>query len=276
MADKNFPQSQIPIRKTSELLPQIFQTEANQKFLAATLDPLVQPGVLEKKVGYVGRRYGKTYKSNDVYLDSDQTLRSRYQLEPGVVVNQDEKITNFYDYIDFKNQLKFFGNLNDRDDLTVSQDHYTWNPPIDWDKLINYREYYWVPEGPPAIKILGQAQNITSTYRVTVGVGSVFIFTPDGLTNNPALTLYRGQTYKFQISTAGNPFVIRTTIDTGSLSYNPVFPYAAGQLVIFNGKIWEYVKGWSCEDFLKNCIERNKLSKHHLIPQEKYLSLLFL
>jgi hypothetical protein len=42
----------------------------------------------------------------------------------------------------------------------------------------------------------------------------------------------------------------------------------------YNGKIWEYVKGWSCEDLLKNCIERNKLSKHHLIPQEKYLSLL--
>jgi Fe-S cluster assembly iron-binding protein IscA len=239
MADKNFPQSQIPIRKTSELLPQIFQTEANQKFLAATLDPLVQPGVLEKKVGYVGKRYGKTYKSQDVYLDSDETLRSRYQLEPGVVVNQNEKITNFYDYLDFKNQLKFFGNLGDRDDLTVFQDHYTWNPPIAWDKLVNYREYYWVPEGPPAIKILGQAQNITSTYRVTVGVGSVFIFTPDGLTNNPALTLYRGQTYKFQISTAGNPFVIRTNIDTGSLTYNPGFSYAKGQLTVFNGKIWK-------------------------------------
>jgi hypothetical protein len=42
----------------------------------------------------------------------------------------------------------------------------------------------------------------------------------------------------------------------------------------YNGKIWEYVKGWSCEDFLKNCIERNKLTKYHLIPQEKYLSLL--
>lgn len=42
----------------------------------------------------------------------------------------------------------------------------------------------------------------------------------------------------------------------------------------YNGKIWEYVKGWSCEDFLKNCIERNKLSKHHLILEKKYLSLL--
>ena len=42
----------------------------------------------------------------------------------------------------------------------------------------------------------------------------------------------------------------------------------------YNGKIWEYVKGWSCEDFLKNCIERNKLSKYHLIPEKEYLSLL--
>jgi hypothetical protein len=42
----------------------------------------------------------------------------------------------------------------------------------------------------------------------------------------------------------------------------------------YNGKIWEYVKGWSCEDFLKNCIERNKLLKYHLIPEKKYLSLL--
>jgi len=42
----------------------------------------------------------------------------------------------------------------------------------------------------------------------------------------------------------------------------------------YNGKIWEYIKGWSCEDLLKNCIERNNLSKLHLIPLEKYRILL--
>jgi hypothetical protein len=264
MADKIFPDSQIPIRKTSELLPQIFQTEANSKFLAATLDPLVQPGLLEKKVGYLGRRYGKTYKSTDVYLDTDQTLRSRYQLEPAVVVEKNEKIENFYDYLDFKNQLKFFGNNEERDDLITSQEHYTWNPPIDWDKFVNYREYYWVPEGPPPIKILGQAQNITSTYRVGLGVGSVYIFTPDGLTNNPSLTLYRGQTYKFQVNIPGNPLIIRTSIDTGTLLYNPSYQYSIGQLVVFDGKLWraktdittsdgstidENTDGWEFVDF---------------------------
>ena len=42
----------------------------------------------------------------------------------------------------------------------------------------------------------------------------------------------------------------------------------------YNGKIWEYIEGWTCEDFLKQCVERNNLSKYHLIPKEKYLSLL--
>jgi hypothetical protein len=42
----------------------------------------------------------------------------------------------------------------------------------------------------------------------------------------------------------------------------------------YNGKIWEYINGWSCEDFLKQCIERNNLLKYHLISQENYHILL--
>ena len=120
MSDKKFPSSQIPIRKTSELLPNIFQTESNNKFLAGVLDPLVQPGVLEKTVGYVGRRYGKTYTGADIYLDNDQTLRSRYQLEPAVTIKENAEIKSYYDYLDFKNQLKYFGNTVDRDDLITA------------------------------------------------------------------------------------------------------------------------------------------------------------
>ena len=42
----------------------------------------------------------------------------------------------------------------------------------------------------------------------------------------------------------------------------------------YNGKVWEYIDGWSCETFLKECINRNNLNKFHLIPQEKYITLL--
>ncbi len=42
----------------------------------------------------------------------------------------------------------------------------------------------------------------------------------------------------------------------------------------YNGKVWEYIPGWSCEDFLKQCVLRNNLKKHHLISDESYFKLL--
>lgn len=42
----------------------------------------------------------------------------------------------------------------------------------------------------------------------------------------------------------------------------------------YNGRIWEYIKGWSCEDFLSNTVKRNNLSKYHLVSEENYRTLL--
>ena len=42
----------------------------------------------------------------------------------------------------------------------------------------------------------------------------------------------------------------------------------------YNGKIWEYIQDWTCEDFLKQCVERNNLSKYHLVSQKTYIKLL--
>jgi len=238
MADKVYPNSQLPIRKSSDLLPQTFRTDVNDKFLSGVVDPLIQPGALDKLSGYVGRRFGKTYNGNNVYLDTDNTLRSRYQLEPGVTVENNQIVTKFYDYLDFKNIETFFGNGNERDDKTTFQEHYSWNPPIDWDKFVNYREYYWVPAGPPTVAVFGQAQSVQSTYKVNQGIGSSWVFTPDGLTNNPTITLYRGQTYEFTVNSPGEPFVLRTNYDTGSLNYEPLKTYFPGDLAVFDGKLW--------------------------------------
>jgi hypothetical protein len=242
MTDKIFPQSQLPIRRSVELLPKVFQTPSNEKFMEGVIDPLIQPGVLEKQVGYIGRRYGKTYRGSDVYIDSDQTLRSRYQLEPGVVIKLKNKIDGFYDYLDFKNQLKFFNNLEERDDLITDQDHYSWNPPIDWDKFVNYREYYWEPSGPPSIPISGQSSKIDSSYAVRLGNQSSYILSPDGFTNNPTIRLYRGQTYKFRINAPRDGFLIRTNYDTGSLKYNPNASYRLGNLMVYDEKLWRALR----------------------------------
>ena len=238
MTDQLYPKSQLPIRKTEELLPGVFQTDANKKFMSAVVDPLVQPGLLEKTVGYVGRRYGKTYIGSDIYLDSDNSLRSRYQLEPGVVFNNNGTIDNFYDYIDFKNQLKFFGNTVERDDLITSQEHYSWNPPIVWDKFINYREYYWEPNGPLAVPVNGANANIVSEYDVSID-SNTFVFNANSANpvNNPTLNLFRGQTYKFNVNAPKEGFIIRNKYDTGSLMYNYQYSYIDGQLAVYDNQL---------------------------------------
>lgn len=213
MTDKIFSQSGLPIRRSVELLPNIFQTTPNKKFLEAIVDPLIQPGSLEKLSGYVGRKYGKTYNPSQVYIDNQETLRSKYQLEPGVVIKRDNKTTNFYDYIDFKNQLKFFGNTIDRDDRITADDHYAWAPPIDWDKFVNYREYYWLPDGPSPVTVSGK-ETITVPTKYTVRANGQFewVFNPDGLKKNPNITLYRGKTYEFSVNAPGDAFFIRTSV----------------------------------------------------------------
>ena len=42
----------------------------------------------------------------------------------------------------------------------------------------------------------------------------------------------------------------------------------------YNGKILEYFQVWECEGFLRECINRNKLSKYHLISPKTYIKLL--
>jgi hypothetical protein len=36
----------------------------------------------------------------------------------------------------------------------------------------------------------------------------------------------------------------------------------------YNNKPWEYIKGWSCENFLKECVSRNNLKKEYLLNKE--------
>lgn len=67
--------------------------------------------------------------------------------------------------------------------------------------------------------------------------------------------------------------VKKTDYVNGKEFLNETFEYIQS-IPNYNGKIWEYIEGWSCEDFLKQCVERNNLSKYHLIPEDKYLSLL--
>ena len=218
--NENQNESALPVgdnaqRSSADHLPRYFRTDSNKKFLSATLDQLLNPGVAEKISAYYGRRIAKARSQSDTYVDDVSEDRTNYQLEPAVIVKDELANVNFYkDYNDYKNQINAFGGFTENADVLNRQEYYSWSTKINWDKFTNFREYYWLPNGPIGIGIAGQAKDIESEFTVTSKDNvdnKSYLFTPDGLTSNPTLKLYRGQTYTFDINAPGMPLTFRTS-----------------------------------------------------------------
>lgn len=202
-------------RKSEKFLPRFFRTDSNSKFLAGTMDPLIQSGSVQRLNGFIGRKNAKSVTVNDVFLDSALKDRSDYQLEPSLVAEDNlGNVTFFKDYIDYINTIDVLGGINNNHQRLNQQEFYSWSPQIDWDKIVNFLRYYWLPFGPEVIGISGsKVLDTTSTFTVITtdeGDNFAYLFTPDGLTRNPRLRLYRGETYKFDITAPNDPFSIKT------------------------------------------------------------------
>ena len=207
---------------SNNLLPKYFRTLKNNKFLDATLDQILQPGTAQKLNGYYGRKTAKSYRNNDNYVGDVSTDRTNYQLEPAVL-SKDlyDNVTFYKDYNDYINQIKAFSGNTENHSLLNSAEFYSWNPNLNWDMLTNFREYYWLPNGPTAINVAGQSTQVTSTFNVTSiqnGNNLSYVINSN-LTQNPTIELYKGQTYKFDISATDMPFTIRTerSLDTDTI-----------------------------------------------------------
>ena len=123
--------------------------------MSGTLDPLIQSPELERIDGFVGSVITPNYNpTTDFYIPEDLALRKAYPLEPALVFkDQSAKITDVVGYDDIINEIGIQGGkINNLDRLFRSK-FYSYNPQIDFDKLINYTQYYWLATGPDAIII---------------------------------------------------------------------------------------------------------------------------
>lgn len=202
-------------RESARHLPKYFRTDKNRKFLQSTLDQIMQPGVAEKVNSFVGRKTAKAFTSDDNYLGDISADRENYQLEPvSIIKDRLGNVEYLKDYNDFINQIGNFNGVNNNHGRNTKEEYYAWDPHIDWDKFSNFREYYWLPNGPQTVVVPGEQKEITSTYTVKLqeALGDYsYVFTPDGLTPNPSLKLYRGVKYRFEIDTPGLPLTFRTS-----------------------------------------------------------------
>lgn len=224
--------------RTVDLLPPIFQTQTNRQFLNATLDQLTQEPEFQKTQGYIGRRIGPGVTVDQNYVSEPTAQRRNYQLEPGVLrVDSDDntKILDAITYPGILDTVKTQGGFNNRADRLFTSEYYAFDPFVDYDKFVNYGQYYWVPEGPLPVDV--SATDIPYTDDFDVGRTATGLSFSGTAGTNPILYLARGGTYTFAVNQPGFNFWIQATPGvSGQLPFYPNISSRSVLGVVNNGE----------------------------------------
>ena len=167
-------------RRPIQLLPGVNQTDTLTKFFAATVDHLFQPESVEFLSAYIGEKPAYYNSLKDYYVREANKPRQDYQLPPTSVSKdpQSGNITNIMFYYDYLLNLEFHGANTNNHSRLFDQEYYSWSPPTDIDKMINFTKYVWLPGGPRPIQLMGKTEakleiigktsySYTGPYRLT-------------------------------------------------------------------------------------------------------------
>ena len=194
--------------RTISLLPAIFRTDANRKFLNATLDQLLTDPKFKNINGYIGRKTTLAYKNTDSYVLESTVDGQNYQFEPSLYV-ADEETPITANYLDLLSAMQFYGGTAVDHNRLFDCEQYSYDGFFDYDKFINYNQYYWLPNGPDSVLITSSAVNTPSELDVTRNDLDK-VYTVTGFTQkNPVIVLARNKTYTFNVEQPGFPFYIQ-------------------------------------------------------------------
>ena len=207
--------------RSADFLPEIFQTDANKQFLAATLDQLIQEPKFKKTQGYIGRTIGPGVNPNDKYVIEPTKTRADYQLEPGVISidpTDNSKIVDAITYPGITDALSYQGSPTSQPSRLYASDYYSLDPFIDFDTFVNFSQYYWVPDGPDVVTVQSPGVALSQNFIVNRENG---VYTFSGVTgNNPSLNLVRGGNYTFQVAQNAKEAVNYRVTRTNVTSYD--------------------------------------------------------
>jgi hypothetical protein len=225
--------------RSVDFLPEIFQTPTNRQFLSATLDQLIQEPKFQKTQGFVGRKIGNGVNPQDRYVIEPTQQRNNYQLEPGVigVDSNTQQIEDVITYPGINDALALQGAFVNNADRLYRSEYYSWDPFVDFDKFVNYQQYYWLPGGPSSVTVSATQVPLTNNFIVSRNNG---VYTFSGVAGtNPTLTLVRNGNYTFEVAQNQKEEINFRVGNSGGNAYvidyqnNPVLTLVRGNTYVF-------------------------------------------
>ena len=239
----------------SKTLPHVLQSTKLKNFFDATVDQWFKNEDSSFERGFVGQRQGRLLSTTkDAYLGEPTVDRINYQLEPATVVRNasNQTIFNQTTYDDVVNKIRFDGgNVNNHSRLFESS-YYSYAPPVDIDKYLNYANYYWYPTNDSLSSETGNAfanlpskpidgSTTTSISLPTDIVGKQDYTAPDGTVFTNGLhvrfegSYVTGTTLQYfytidsmTITTAGTNYAVNDPIVMGSKTIGKVTAVGSG------------------------------------------------
>jgi hypothetical protein len=175
----------------STLLPAVNRTSTLVKFFGATVDQVFQPGTSKTVSGYIGEVPLYNNANTDFYVNEPTEERSAYQLEPAMVsfdtstTSNSSAVSNALTYPDFVAYLMNSSAITNVNQPRLFENNYfTWAPPIDIDKLVNYSQYRWLgnTDDLPVFTLTTPVASYASTGQTVFSAPAVI----PGLTLRPA------------------------------------------------------------------------------------------
>ena len=162
-------------------LPAIHQTPVIKNFFDTTVEQLFSKANVESMSAYVGKRDEDLLNARDTYILQPTADRDKFSLEPAVssIDQTTGRSTNIMFYEDYVNVLKSYGVNTLNQNSIFDTEAYTFLPPINIDKFVNYQEYFWSPNGPTPVIVIGTDTNPINVEKDIIGKKS--FTTPSGI-----------------------------------------------------------------------------------------------
>ena len=197
--------------RSFDLLPKVFKTNSNRQFLDSTLDALVSSPEITKFKGFIGEKsaYGST--NSNTYVRESTTEKTNHQLTTAVVQTYPDSTIakDVAPYNAIVSALKASANQLPDESQMFSQEFYSWDPLVNLDKLVNFAQYCWIPDGLEPVEVTASTIDSESVIEMTLTPAG-YIVTLDGLrlpSLNPTLTLQRGGSYTFVVNQASKFYI---------------------------------------------------------------------